>query len=347
MKLQKYSGNPVLKPNVENDWESLVCTNPGAWYDESIGEVLLLYRAAGKDDAHTISFGLAKSKNGYDFERTADFPVMGAVAAGWDGGSVEDARIVRFGKYYFITYAAVAVSPGQYWLNRSSRRLPKELPEEAPLALRQNMTRTGLAITKDFRQFYRPGYLTDATVDDRDVVIFPEKVNGKFVTLHRPMQWVGATYGTENPAIWMAFSDDLLEQKKLALLAKAEYDWEVKIGGAAPPIKTDEGWLMLYHAVGKDEKYRVGAMLLDLENPMKILHRSTEPILEPELAFENQGIYNGICFPCGNVVIDGTFFVYYGGADQYVGVASCALRKLLDYLRECPAENAAKGESHK
>lgn len=335
MKLTKYEKNPILSPNPEHDWENLVTTNPAAWYDEERGEVLLLYRAAGDEELHHINLALAKSKNGYDFQRVGDAPLFEMVEGTWDGGSMEDPRIVKFGDYYFVTYAAVTCAPGRYW-TLPKRRLPEGLPEEAPFILRENDTRTGLAITRDFKSFYRPGYITDPMVDDRDVIIFPEKVNGKFVTLHRPMQWTGSDYGTDEPAIWIAFSDDLMEHKIPVLLAKAEFEWERKIGGSAPPIKTSDGWFMLYHAVGGDSRYRVGAMLLDLEDPTKVLCRLPEPILEPEYDYECEGIYKGICFPCGNIVKDGKLFVYYGGADQYVGVATCDFAELLQELKKHP-----------
>lgn len=335
MQLKKYEKNPVLAPNPARSWESLVATNPGAWYDEEKGEVLMLYRAAGEDAEHRVNLALAVSKNGYDFHRVSEQPLFAQTPGSWDGGSIEDPRIVKMDGWYFVTYAAVPCPPGRYWLN-GGRQTPQGLPPKAPFILRENETRTGLAITQDFKTIYRPGYLTDATVDDRDVIIFPEKVGGKFVTLHRPMQWVGPQYGTEAPAIWIAFSDDLLQHKTPVLLAKAQYGWEVKIGGSAPPIKTPYGWFMLYHAVGPDEQYRVGAMLLDLHDPARVTHRLPEPILVPEENYECKGIYPGICFPCGNIIMDGTLFVYYGGADQYVGVATCRFDDLLQELLKHP-----------
>lgn len=337
MRLKKYSGNPILSPNPENEWESLVTTNPAAWYDEENKEVLLVYRASGDDAEHLIYVGLAKSKDGYNFTRASAEPIMGPCSDSWDGGSVEDVRMVRFGEYYFLTYAGVASPPGRYWENPGfARDVLPDLPMETPCALRNNLTRTGLAITKDFKTFYRTGYMTDATYDDRDTLIFPEKINGKFVTVHRPSTWVGEKYGCEQPSIWISYCDDLLEHKELSLFVTAQYDWEKKIGAASPPIKTDKGWLMLYHAVGEDSRYRVGALLLDVNDPRKVLCRTPEPILVPEYEYECTGIYPGICFPCGNVVIDDTLFVYYGGADQYVGVATCPLDELLGYLLENP-----------
>ena len=120
------------------------------------------------------------------------------------------------------------------------------------------------------------------------------------------------------------------------MLATAKYDWERKIGGNTPPVKTADGWLTLYHAVGPDAHYRLGAMLLDLNDPSKVLHRTPDWLIQPEEYYELEGPYQGVIFPCGKVVIDGILFVYYGGADKYVGLATCDLQELLEYLKQCP-----------
>jgi len=118
---------------------------------------------------------------------------------------------------------------------------------------------------------------------------------------------------------------------------KQKYDWEAgKLGVNTPPIKTTHGWLTLYHAVGSDKYYRLGALLLDLKDPAKVLHRTTDWIMQPERDYEIDGYYKGCVFPCGKVVIDGTLFVYYGAADKYVALATCPLDELLEYLLSCP-----------
>ncbi len=336
MKLQRYEDNPILAPNPQNAWESLVTTNPGAWYDEATHTVYLLYRAAGADVEHHIYLGLAVSKDGYHFERASDQPVLAPSVDGFDAGCVEDPRIVKMGAYYYITYASRPYPPGQYWLHDHTPYTP-DCPPEFPKALRENLTSTNLAITQDFQHYIRAGRLTDPTLDDRDAILFPEKVNGQYVLLHRPMSWVGEAYGTDHPAMWIATGDDLLNFGNSQLLAQATYDWEAKIGGNTPPLKTEHGWLILYHAVGPDKHYRLGAMLLDLENPVKVLHRTPDWLIQPEEDYELEGYYNGVIFPCGKVVIDGTLFVYYGGADKYVGLATCELQALLEHLLTCPA----------
>lgn len=125
------------------------------------------------------------------------------------------------------------------------------------------------------------------------------------------------------------------------MLAVPEADWEdKKLGGSCPPIKTEKGWFFLYHGVSsKDDAYRVGAMLLDLENPAKILARTADSIMEPEFDYETSGYYNGCVFPTGNVVVDGVLYVYYGAADKYCCVATADFGQLIGWLwNECRVE---------
>ena len=345
MKFEKYNGNPILEPVEGSWWEGGVVTNPAVWYDEQSDEFIMIYRAAEHDDKHLVHLGMAKSKNGLDFERCSDEPLFSPPETGVDMGCMEDPRIVKFGDYYLITYASRMNPPGKYWeLDKgdfsNTTYVPphfrEKLPEFLPAAFRTNLTSTHLLITKDFKEYWRCGRMTDPTVDDRDVIIFPEKINGKFYTLHRPMSWAGKEYGTAHPAIWIAACDDLLEQKKLQLLAKAEFDWECKVGGSSPPLKTDDGWLMLYHGVGPDKYYRTGALLLDLNDPTKVLCRTPDWLMEPDQQWETEGFYNGVAFPCGNVIKDDKLYVYYGGGDVVCAVATCDVNELLDYLKANP-----------
>ncbi len=337
MKLRRYENNPIIAPNPDHSWECLVTTNPGASYDEKRGEVTLLYRAAGDDAEHVIYLARATSKDGYTFKRF-DEPAFTPSVDGFDAGCVEDPRIVRFGEHYFVTYATRHFPPGEYWCNNHARFKPPVCPDYFPHTLKENASSSGLVITKDFKEFIRVGRLTDPTIDDRNVILFPEKIGGNYMMLHRPMDWVGEEYGTEHPAIWISSGQDMLSLTNSRLLAKAKYEWEdKKIGANTPPLRTEHGWLIIYHAVGKDTHYRLGAMLLDLEDPSKVLHRTPDWILQPEEPYEFEGPYSGCVFPCGKVVIDGTLFVYYGAADKYVALATCELEELLSHLLTCPA----------
>lgn len=330
MKLKRYSTEPVISPNPAHAWESLVTTNPAAWYDAGQNKVLMLYRASGNDPEHVIHLGLAESTDGFNFTRVSDDPVMSPLPGTLDGGCIEDPRLVKMDGWYYLTYAARPFPNGQYWMNGPERyRCP--LREELPSPFGNNGMITCLAFSQDLRHWIRGGIITNPNQQDHDVILFPEKINGRYFYLHRP-ELCGPEYGCDVPSIWLADCENPLRLENSRLLAVPEYDWEgIKIGANAPPIRTEAGWLVIYHGVGLDKYYRLGAMLLDLENPDRVIGRTREPIFEPEAWFELKGHHNykGVVFPCGNVVIDGELIVYYGGADKYVGAASCRLDELL------------------
>lgn len=149
---------------------------------------------------------------------------------------------------------------------------------------------------------------TPLDINDRDNILFPEKIGGKFVLLRRPEEYVGEAYGTEKAAMWITYSEDLIHWEEPKLLATAgNLSWESrKTGGSTPPVRTDKGWLVLYHGVDEDIVYRVGAMLLDLEQPEKIIARTQNFIMEPEMYYEKFGFQiPNVIFPTGNVVKDG------------------------------------------
>jgi|SRR5690554_169669 predicted GH43/DUF377 family glycosyl hydrolase len=331
MKLKKAIQNPIISPKEDSAWESLAVCNPGVWYED--GTFYMLYRGAGHDEAHVINLGLATSKDGINFTRYENNPVLTPTVDGPDAGCVEDPRIVKFDDLFYVTYAYRPFPPGQYWLQKGyDHGWPLTT---APQGLVYNTTNTGLAISKDLKTFKKLGRITQHNIDNRDVILFPEKINGKFWMLHRAVEWVGEKYGTDVPSIWISSSNDLMANwGNDHLLAKPEFKWESKkIGGSTPPLKTKEGWLVLYHGVSKeDDQYRVGAMLLDLENPTIVKARLENFIMEPELPYETDGYYTGCVFPTGNVIVDDTLYVYYGGADRFVCVATCPLQEILDEL---------------
>lgn len=333
MKLIKYENNPILKPG-KNDWESLCVLNPAVIYSEEEKAFYMLYRAAGNDKQHYIHLGLAKSLDGFHFERLSDKPVLSPDINGADGGGVEDPRLIKMGDWYYLTYASRTFAPGQYW--REDKEHFGFEPEFGPLFLCTNGSVTHLAISKDLRNWKKLGRITDSRYDDRDAYIFPEKVNGKFVKLSRAMEKCGEGYENENPAIWISYSDDMMEWGEEKLLIKGEEWWEdKKVGGSTPPILTKYGWLALYHGVSsKDGGYRVGALMLDKNDPEKILARTRDFIMEPEFDHETQGYYNGCVFPTGICVVDGTMYVYYGAADKFVCVATADLDTFCRELME-------------
>ncbi len=161
-------------------------------------------------------------------------------------------------------------------------------------------------------------------------VLFPEKIDGKFAVLH-----------SINPDILIEQLDDLEFNDKEHIdgffsTQKNKDRWDSWVRGAGPPpIKTKDGWLLIYHAMdiyNDPDKYKMGAMLLDLKNPQKIIARSKEPILEPDMHYENEGWKAGVSYCCGAVVKDDQLMIYYGGADKVSCVATADADKFVKTL---------------
>lgn len=324
MRLKKWKNNPILEPTGEGDWEKLAVCNPGAWYED--GKVFLLYRASAETEIYRIYIGLAVSEDGFHFKRVSDRPIY-TPTLDYEAGCAEDPRIVKFDDTFYVTYACRAHSYTEF----VQGKIPA-YPSTAPRALRENLTRTALLSSKDLKTFKPLGPITGDDVDDRDVIIFPEKVNGKYVMIHRPAEWIGKEYGVEKPSIWMAFSDDLLHWHDETLLAQPEFNWQSqKVGGSTPPLKTEYGWLLMYHGVDEKRIYRQGLMMLDLNDPTKIIARPPDFILEPTEDFEINGVEHDVVFAVGNVVIEDDLYVYYGGADKVCCVATANFNDIIGY----------------
>jgi predicted GH43/DUF377 family glycosyl hydrolase len=139
-----------------------------------------------------------------------------------------------------------------------------------------------------------------------------------------------------HPDIWIAYSDDLIHwngHRVIMTPRKGYWDSE-KIGAGAPPIKTEKGWLIFYHGVDGDNVYRLGVALLDLEDPSIVLKRQEEPVLEPEKYYELEGIVPNVVFTCGAVEVNDTYYVYYGGGDYVIGVATVKKEEVRDFIEE-------------
>ena len=334
MKLVRCKQNPILKPNPANQWEELCVLNPAAIYNELDKKFYMIYRAAGNDKTHLIHLGLAISDDGVNFTRQSDNPLISGDPNGLDAGGCEDPRLVKMGDYFYLTYASRPFPPGQYW--REDKEYFGFQPEYGPKVLIYNNTLTHLAISKDLKKWKKLGPITDPHYDDRDVVIFPEKINGKFYMLSRAMERCGKGFPNKNPAIWLSFSDDLLNWDNYSLLMEGQTWWEdKKIGTSTAPLKTKDGWLVLYHGVSsKDDAYRVGAILLDLNDPTKIIARTKDYLLEPEEEYETNGYYNGCVFPTAIVPKDDMYYIYYGAGDKVICLATVKQDELLRYLKE-------------
>ncbi len=219
---------------------------------------------------------------------------------------VEDARITPLDGRFWFTYVAVS----------------------------RHGTASALASTADFRTFDRHGLIF--CPENKDVVLFPERIGGAFAALHRPN---GATPFTR-PEMWLARSPDLTHWGRHEYLHGGSGAWETgRIGAGPPPLRTADGWLALYHGnrqpgpAGEVGAYSAGALLLDRENPARVLRRTREPILEPTADFERHGFVPDVVFPTGIVETGETLLVYYGAADACTAVVELSRRELLAVLR--------------
>ncbi len=309
IRLKRYVRNPIITPIPEHEWEARSTFNPTAIYLDN--KVHILYRAMSMDNISTI--GYAVSKDGTTISRRLDHPIYiprideekKKVENGHSG--CEDARITKIGDRLYICYTAYnGIGPTR--IAMSSIKINDFLAENW--------------------EWDKPKLISPPGIDDKNSCIIPEMKDGKYAIFHRIY-----------PCIWIDFVDDLEFKKQKWIKGSAWFkirsnNWDGrKIGIGPAPIKTDAGWLLLYHGISDiDRYYRVGAMLLDSKNPTKVIARSKDPLLEPRLKFELEGDVDNVVYPCGAVVIDGTLFVYYGGADIATGVAAVKLDKLIHHL---------------
>jgi len=286
--LKRFLQNPILKPKKENAWESNLVFNPAAVYYN--GLVHLLYRAVGDDNISRI--GYAISDNGFEFFRV-DKPVFTPRGI-LESKGCEDPRLVYLDSRFYMTYTSY------------SPKGPK----------------VSMASTKNFFQWERYGVVLP-DIDDKDAVLFPEKIKGKYVMFHRPM--------TPPRSIWIAYSEDLVAwNDSKMVMAPIEGRWDgVGIGSASPPIKTEKGWLLIYHGVDEDGVYRLGVALFDLKDPSSLISRYSEPIFEPEEDYELHGEVKEIVFATGICEIEETYFIYYGAADKVICGATVEKEALL------------------
>lgn len=308
IRLERYDGNPILLPIEGNPWETKLTFNPTAVYDDN--KVHILYRAMGNDD--TSVMGYASSRDGFHLDERLDYPIYKPrepfeLKYHPGNSGAEDPRITRIGDTYYVCYCA-------YDGNNPPRCALTTIAVNDFLAKRWNFT--------------KPVLMSPPGMDDKDHCIFPEKIRGKYAVIHR-----------FNPHMWIDYIDDLSfsNGKYIGgeiMMSPSVFGWDnLKIGLGGTPIKTERGWVIIYHGISKtDLMYRLGAILVDLENPSLIIGKLPYPILEPEMPYETSGARPGTVFACGNVVINGELIVYYGAGDSVSGVASTPFQPMVDAL---------------
>ena len=331
VKLKKSLHNPIIEPRLY-PWESKATFNPAAFLAN--GRVHLIYRAIGQDDSSVL--GYAGSADGYHiderppyaifrranhFSRT-DFsisPIDYISGGGWNGGC-EDPRVTLLGDTVYMLYTAFD-GWGSLRIAFTSIKLDD--------------------FEKKKWNWKNPVFISPPNEIHKNWVLFPEKIDGKFAILH-----------SFSPKILIDCFDSLDELDGTKFIKSNNTrpvdnsrTWDSWFRGVGPsPIKTELGWLVIYQAMDhrNPDRYRIGALVLDLNNPKQILYRSESPILEPEEYYENNGYKWGVVYSCGAVVKNDTLFVYYGGADKVVGVATIKLAELLEDLKKHKAVKLKK-----
>lgn len=312
VKFTRAKENPIITPLKNHPWEAKAAFNPAAVYLE--GKVHIVYRAMSEDN--TSVFGYATSQDGIHIDYRSQEPVYvprepfeGKLQPGGNSGS-EDPRLVKIGTSMYMFYTAFD---------------GKNLPRVA-------LTRISI---RDFLKqkwtWSRPVLISPPDVDDKNAAMFPEKIKGKYIIIHRSGDDIDLSFHKT-----LNFDGtNWLEEYRWIMPRKGWWDSR-KVGIAAPPIKTAEGWVLLYHGVSEEDGvYRVGAVLTDLRDPIKIIGRTDYPIFEPETSYEKEGVIANVVFPCGTALIGKKLFVYYGGADKVVGVATAEIDDLLRVLTLC------------
>ena len=329
LRLTRSALNPILSPG-SNPWTAEAVLNPAA--ATLAGRTHLIYRAIGMDGVSRL--GYASSADGINFDQILPYPAYAArnphnpalhlrryspvlYPSGGSWGGCEDPRMVVIEGRVYVTFNMF-----EDW----KLRVAVIMMDEADF------------LAARFDRWEGPIILSHGD-RDKNWVLFPEKISlpgqgGQFAVLH-------SIIGDDIYRVRVEYVDDLatLAQRRFVSpdpqgMPDTPIAWHVHTRSAGPPpIKTDKGWLVFYHANDAKEgyKYKLGAMLLDLADPTKILCRAAAPVLTPDEYYENNG-KPGIVYAAGAVVRNGTLFVYYGGADKVVCVATAPLESFLDVL---------------
>ncbi len=305
--IKRYEGNPILAPDSEMAWRSKAIFNPATI--DLKGKVHILYRAMSKDNTSYV--GYASSKDGFNIIENLPSPAYWprfdferkSIAGGNSG--CEDPRIVKVGDRIYNFYTAY-----------NGIDSPKVAVSSIDI---------DDFLNKDWK-WSDPIIISPEKEWDKDACIIPEKVKGKFFLIHRLGSSICADYIDS-----LDFSGKRA-QEYIKLMSPREGMWDsFRIGLSTPPIKTAKGWLVFYHGVNKGV-YKLGAALLDKKNPEKVIARTSYHIMEPETDYELKGQVDNVVFPCGTVVRRGVIYIYYGGADSVLGVATVKMKDVLKML---------------
>lgn len=254
----------------------------------------------GQDYLTTLShLRLVCSNDGIHFKEPEGYqPIFGTTRQ--EAYGIEDCRVVKLGNTFQLTFTEVS----SYGVG------------------------VGLLQTTDWKTFKHRGMIFPP--HNKDCAIFEEQINNKYYALHRPSSpQIGGNY------IWLAESPDLVHwgnHKCIATSRKGYWD-SGRVGAGAAPIKTTEGWLEIYHGANEQNQYCLGALLLDLKDPSKVLARSEEPIMQPSESYELTGFFGHVVFTNGHVVEGDRIRMYYGASDEVICGADLSINEIMKTLK--------------
>ena len=293
--MKRFSNNPIIEPIPGHYWQNREVFNPAALYAGD--KVHILYRALGDDGVSRL--GYASSSDGYSIDYRQPEPAF-TPANSYEDLGCEDPRLTQMDGECLMTYTAYRSQPTNAYQVAITKISIEDL------------------VSGDWNWGER--WLPFDGILNKNAVIFPKKIDGRYVMYHRL-----------EPYLCIAYSDDLKQWCNIKAVMQPRHDsWDcLKIGSAGPPIEVSEGWLFIYHGVDYNYVYRLGALLIDKDNPENILYRSEKPILEPTEEYERFGKVPNVVFSCGSVMLDDKLLVYYGGADSVICGAEFDLGELL------------------
>jgi predicted GH43/DUF377 family glycosyl hydrolase len=255
----------------------------------------------GRDYLTTMShLRLVSSSDGIHFHQDSSYPPMFGQGE-LESYGIEDCRVTQIGDIYYLTYTQVS-------------------PHGVGI---------GLSSTSDWRSIRQHGMMLPP--HNKDCAIFSGKIAGRYYALHRPSSpLLGGNY------IWLAESPDLEHWGQHRCVAHSRPGmWDsVRVGAGAAPIRTSEGWLEIYHGADANHRYCLGALLLDLEQPWKVLARSEDPIMEPTAEYERTGFFGNVIFTNGHLVDGDMLTIYYGASDSVICGARFSIPEILQSLRQ-------------
>ncbi len=333
----------ILSPT-EREFENNGVLNPGVYQEGNT--VHLLYRAVQHGNLSTI--GYAKTEGPYEIVERLDKPLINR-DFDYESHGVEDARIVKIEDTYYITYTAydgvnamgaLATSKDLITFEKHGIITPKVNYQEYERFILCCGNKLNPKYHHYFRLFAQIGLVADEfrLLRDKDVVLFPRKINGKFAMLHRIWPGIQIAYFNDWAELTDSYWKNYLENLTDYIVLDPKGIFEVNyIGAGGPPIETIDGWLLIYHGVEETTKggiYHAKAALLQLDKPEIEIARLDLPLFSPTKQWEIEGEVNDVVFPTGQALFGNDLYVYYGAADKHVGVVKLDINELLLELRQ-------------